>query len=177
MSEDTQVSIEEQETSQEPELDLELDLNLDDEEEQDPQSSTEDVDALKKKVEELESKNKQLYARLKKPEKADGKVNQNTAEDSDWKRKIEFITTKGRDLDSESIDEVIAYAKGKGISYEEARNSVVIKSFLRVKQAREKVANAIPPSSSRTKIVNGKNWTEMTNEEREKNFEKMMKRK
>jgi len=177
MLDDTTVSNEEQETSEEPELDLELEDTQDIEETK--AEVSEDVNALKAQLAELEHKNKQLYARLKKePEKAEKKPSYSQPnEDSDWKQKIEFVTTKGRNLDAEDIDEVIAYAKGKGISYEEALNSTVIKAHLKVKQAREKIANAIPSSSPSAVKVNGKTWSEMNDQERAKNFDKMMKKR
>ena len=134
----------------------------------------------KAKAEELEAKNRQLFARLKKQDPAEKKSKVNSQpekEDSDWKNKIEFITTKGRNLDADDVDEVIAYAKGRGISYDEALNSDVIKNHLKVKQARAKIANATPPSSSKSTVINGKNWSQMNDQERANNFSKMMKRK
>ncbi|NCB02566.1 MAG: hypothetical protein EOM67_10420 [Spirochaetia bacterium] len=179
MLDENNISIEEQDTSNEPELDLELDDEIQDPDETKAEVS-EDVEVLKAKLAELEHKNKQLYARLKKePEKVVKKPSNNSQPegDSDWKQKIEFITTKGRSLDAEDVDEVIAYAKGKGISYEEALNSPVIKAHLKVKQHREKIANATPRTSSGSNIVNGKTWSDMNEQERAKNFDKMMKRR
>lgn len=177
MLDENNISNEELETSENPDEELELDLQDDTEE---PKAEgSEDVDALKAKLAELEHKNKQLYARLKKePEKAEKKPSYSQpVEDSDWKQKIEFITTKGRSLDAEDVDEVIAYAKGKGISYEEALNSAVIKAHLKVKQAREKIANATPHSSSKSTVVNGKTWDEMSEDERRKNYTTLLKKR
>lgn len=181
MLDENNISNEEQETSSNPEPELELDLS--DEDIQDTEETkaevSEDVDALKAKLAELEHKNKQLYARLKKePEKVEKKpFYSQPVEDSDWKQKIEFITTKGRSLDAEDVDEVIAYAKGKGISYEEALNSAVIKAHLKVKQHREKIANATPHSSSKSTVVNGKTWDEMSEDERRKNYTTLLKKR
>lgn len=177
MLDETQISNEELETSENPDEELELDLQDDTEETK--AEVSEDVDALKAKLADLEHKNKQLYARLKKePEKAEKKPSYSQpVEDSDWKQKIEFITTKGRSLDAEDVDEVIAYAKGKGISYEEALNSAVIKAHLKVKQAREKIANATPHSSSKSTVVNGKTWDEMSEDERRKNYTTLLKKR
>lgn len=177
MLDENNISNEELETSENPDEELELDLQDDTEE---PKAEgSEDVDALKAKLADLEHKNKQLYARLKKePEKAEKKPSYSQpVEDSDWKQKIEFITTKGRSLDAEDVDEVIAYAKGKGISYEEALNSAVIKAHLKVKQAREKIANATPHSSSKSTVVNGKTWDEMSEDERRKNYTTLLKKR
>lgn len=177
MLDENNISNEELETSENPDEELELDLQDDTEE---PKAEgSEDVDALKAKLADLEHKNKQLYARLKKePEKAEKKPSYSQPiEDSDWKQKIEFITTKGRSLDAEDVDEVIAYAKGKGISYEEALNSAVIKAHLKVKQAREKIANATPHSSSKSTVVNGKTWDEMSEDERRKNYTTLLKKR
>lgn len=165
-----------QDTQPDEELDLAL---IDDEENQEEEvekaETTSEVD-WKAKAEELEAKNRQLYARLKK-EPAEKKPQVNSKpenEDSDWRRKMEFVTTKGRNLDADDIDEVIAYARGKGISYEEALDSNVIKSHLRVKQAREKIANATPQSSSKSTVINGKTWAEMSEEERRQNYTKSL---
>lgn len=181
MLDENNISNEEQVTSSNPEPELELDLSAEDIQDIDEPKAegSEDVKTLKEKLAELEHKNKQLYARLKKePEKAEKKPSYSQpVEDSDWKQKIEFITTKGRSLDAEDVDEVIAYAKGKGISYEEALNSQVIKAHLKVKQTREKIANATPHSSSKSTVVNGKTWSEMNEQERAKNFDKMMKKR
>ena len=181
MLDENNISNEEQETSSNPEPELELDLSDEDIQDIDEPKAegSEDVNALKARLAELESKNKQLYARLKKePEKAEKKPSYSQpVEDSDWKQKIEFITTKGRSLDAEDVDEVIAYAKGKGISYEEALNSAVIKAHLKVKQHRAKIANATPPSSSKSTMVNGKTWSEMSEEERRKNYTTMLKKR
>lgn len=177
MLDENNISNEELETSENPDEELELDLQDDTEETK--AEVSEDVDALKAKLADLEHKNKQLYARLKKePEKAEKKPSYSQpVEDSDWKQKIEFITTKGRSLDAEDVDEVIAYAKGKGISYEEALNSAVIKAHLKVKQAREKIANATPHSSSKSTVVNGKTWDEMSEDERRKNYTTLLKKR
>ena len=177
MLDENQISDDEQDIL-EPELELELDDTQDDEEEPKTEDS-EDIEALKAKVAELDKKNKQLYARLKKePEKVVKKSTYSKPdEDSDWKQKIEFVTTKGRNLDAEDIDEVIAYAKGKGISYEEALKSPVITSHLKVKQARAKIANAIPSTSTNAQKVNGKSWSEMTEQERASNYTAMMKKR
>ena len=181
MLDENNISLEEQDTSSNPEPELELDLSDEDIQDiEEPKAEgSEDVNALKAKLAELEHKNKQLYARLKKePDKVEKKPdNSQPVEDSDWKRRIEFITTKGRNLDADDIDEVIAYAKGKGISYEEALNSQVIKAHLKVKQHREKIANATPPSSSKSTIIDGKTWSEMSEEERRKNYTKMLKKR
>lgn len=177
MLDENNISNEELETSENPDEELELDLQDDTEETK--AEVSEDVDALKAKLADLEHKNKQLYARLKKePEKAEKKPSYSQpVEDSDWKQKIEFITTKGRNLDAEDVDEVIAYAKGKGISYEEALNSAVIKAHLKVKQTREKIANATPHSSSKSTVVNGKTWDEMSEDERRKNYTTLLKKR
>ena len=177
MLDENQISDDEQDIL-EPELELELEDNQDDAEEGTTEP-TEDIETLKARMAELEKKNKQLYARLKKePEKAVKKSSYSKPdEDSDWKQKIEFVTTRGRNLDAEDIDEVIAYAKGKGISYEDALKSPVITAHLKVKQARAKIANAIPSTSSNAQKVNGKTWAEMTEQERASNYTAMLKKR
>ena len=76
MLDENNISLEEQDTSSNPEPELELDLSDEDIQDiEEPKAEgSEDVDALKARLAELESKNKQLYARLKKePEKAEKK--------------------------------------------------------------------------------------------------------
>ena len=68
--------------------------------------------------------------------------------DDEWKKRIEFITTDGRDLDSEEANEVLAYAKGKGISYSEAKNSPIIQTFLKQRQEQKKAVEAQVDSDS-----------------------------
>ena len=76
MLDENNISNEEQDTSSNPEPELELDLSDEDIQDADEPKAegSEDVNALKAKLAELEHKNKQLYARLKKePEKAEKK--------------------------------------------------------------------------------------------------------
>lgn len=171
MSDDTNVSVEDQDTSQEPELDLELD-NQDDTEETKAEVS-EDVEALKAKLAEVEAKNKQLYARLKKPAEVKKPSNSSSDGDLEWKKKVDFILTKGKELDAESIDEVVAYAKGKGISYDQALESPVIKSYLADSRSKRRVAQATPPTSAGSVKVGNKTWAEMNDQERAANFDKL----
>jgi len=162
--------------------DSELDLELETEETQDTDDSkveeeSETIETVNAKLEQKQKEVDKLYARLKqdKPEKKP--VKSQAEGDSDWKQKMEFVTTKGRDLDAEDIDEVIAIAKGKGITYEEALDSNVIKNHLKVKQARAKIANAIPPTSGKARVVNNKTWSTMTEAERKANHDKMWNKK
>lgn len=162
--------------------DQDLDLDLDEEENQGELKvtpATKDSEAeYKAKIAELEAKNKQLFARIKKtPEKTVKQDNNSNNGDLDWKNKIEFVTTKGRSLDAESIDEVIKYAKGAEISYAEAMDSTVIKAFLRVKQAKERVAQATPAPSSKSISINGKGWGELSEAEKADNYQKLIRAK
>lgn len=173
MSEETKVSNEDQVTSPEPEPELDLDTPAEEEPEADGSS---EVEELKVKVAEMDSLNKQLYARLKKEEhKTEKPPNSQPDEgDLDWRQKIEFVTTKGRNLDADDVDEVIAYAKGKKISYDDALKSEVIKGYLRVKQAKQRVAQATPAPSSGSQTFQGKKWNDMSEEDQKKNYNKFV---
>lgn len=175
MTDDTQVSHEEQETSEEPELELELEDTQDSTEETTAEVSdeAETVESLKAKNAELEAKNRQLYARVKKTPAKKPISNSQPAEDLEWKKKVDFILTKGRDLGAEAIDEVIAYAKGKGISYDQALESPVIKSYLSETTTKQRVAHATPSTSAGSRKIGSKSWSEMNEEERKANFGKL----
>ena len=172
MSDETQVSNEELDTSNEPTSESEqLNQNTD---EPTAEGASDELATIKAKLAEMEAKNKQLFARLKKEQEIEKKPTTNSQPDGDveWKRKIEFITTKGRELDAESIDEVIAYAKGKGIPYDKALDSPVIKSYLSDKRSNDRVAHATPPPSAGSITINGKNFHDLETKDKEANFSK-----
>lgn len=172
MLDDTTVSNEGQDNSNEPELDLDLDSQ--DGTEETTAEVSEDVGALKAKLAEVEAKNKQLYARIKKsPEVKKPSNNSQPEGDLEWKKKVDFILTKGKELDAEAIDEVIAYARGKGISYDQALESPVMKSYLSEVKTKQRVAHATPSTSSGSRKIGNKTWAEMNAEERQTNFEKL----
>lgn len=171
MSLDTEI-LDEESTSQENELDLDLDSQDDNNEAM--AEASEDVEALKAKLAKIEDTNRKLYARLKKPaEVKKPQFNSQPNEDLEWKRKVDFILTKGNGLDAETIDEVIAYSKGKGISYEQALESPLMKSYLSERNSKQRVEQATPSTSSGTRRIGKLTWSEMNDEQRRENFTKL----
>lgn len=161
-----------QNSEQEPELEQNQDTGTEAE-------VPDDVEALKALVAQKDHEVKKLYARFKREQetKAEAKKPDNLQPEGDleWRRKIEFITTKGRNLDADSIDEVIAYAKGKGISYEKALESPVMKSYLSDLSSKERVARATPPPSAGSKTFNGKRFHDLEQKDKEANFHNYVK--
>ncbi len=96
--------------------------------------------------------------------------------DDEWKKRMEFITTDGRDLDSEEANEVLAYAKGKGISYSEAKNAPIIQSYLSQRKDQKKAVDAQVDSDSSSPTGSQKltvdRARQMTSDEIEKELRK-----
>lgn len=174
---DNEIELENSQESHE-ELDLDLELESENQEEVSP-AAQDDTEALKQRLADLEAKNKQLYARLKRqtdkpkltnPEEKEAKP----VSEDDWKKKMEFIVTKGRSLDTEELEEVMAYAKGKGLSYAEALESPVIKVFLSDRKSQKRLQNAIPSSTGRVPKVKGKTFEDMDADEKKANYSEVV---
>lgn len=97
--------------------------------------------------------------------------------EDEWKKRMEFIVTKGKGLDADETDEVISYAKGKGISYQEALESSVIKAYLSDRTTKKRVEAATPQSSKSSFKSNGKTWESMSSKEKSSNFEEFIKQR
>ena len=95
-------------------------------------------------------------------------------EDPDWRPKIDFVTGKGRDLDAEEVTEVVNYAKGAGISYDDALETPMFKAYLKERQAQKRVENATPSASKKSAMVNGKNFHTMSSAEKQANFQQFV---
>ena len=107
----------------------------------------------------------------KEPKAQDAPKQTNSNEDEEWRKRIEFVTTSGRDLSSEEVQQVMMYAKGSNTSYEEALGSPMIKSFLEGRKREETISNATPSSSRSSFKVQGKNWHGMNAKEKQANFQ------
>lgn len=101
--------------------------------------------------------------------------NPESTPENEWKQRIDFVTGAGRDLDAEEVNTVIALARGKGVSYEEALNDSVFKAFKKERDAEKRVQNATPQSKGKAVKVNGKSWSEMSTDEKQANFQTYMK--
>lgn len=74
-----------------------------------------------------------------------------SSQEDEWKKKMEFIV-KHRNLEPAEIDEVVAYAKGKGIGYEEALRSSFVKAALEAIREKKKSTEASPESSFKSPV-------------------------
>jgi len=117
----------------------------------------EQVTRLEKEKADLEAKNKQLYARLKKgtPKEEPVAQPQSTISEKDI-----FALIKA-DVSEEDIDEVKRYASYRGISISEAVKDKTLKSILSERQEERTSANAANTRSARgTSKVTGESLLE-----------------
>lgn len=140
-----------------------------DQEESTVEDSGSELEAMKRERDELLSKNQELFGRIKKLEKKPD-TNKLPRGEDDWRKETDFIVREGRDLDADEVSEVIAYAKGKNIGYTEALKTPVIQSYLKERKAEKRVANATPGTSKSSFVSNGKDWRQMSTDERKSNF-------
>lgn len=108
---------------------------------------------------ELEQKNKDLFARAKKAEEGEKKLKEElvklqpketpkqSADADPWKERMEFVV-ENRDLKKEEVQEIIRYAEGAKITYEEALKTPFIANALKAMQAEEKSEQATPSPSA-----------------------------
>ena len=69
--------------------------------------------------------------------------------DDKWRKKMDFVVAN-RNLSKVEVDEVIAYAEGKGIEYEEALKSPFVSSAIESLRAKAKAEKETPPPTTRT---------------------------
>ena len=69
--------------------------------------------------------------------------------DDKWKERMEFVVSN-KDLSKDEVNEVIAYAEGKGITYDEALKSPFVSSAIESLRAKAKAEKETPPPSTRT---------------------------
>lgn len=150
MLDENNISNEEITSQETEELDLELDEENQDNNEESKAEDSEDVDALKAKLAELEPKlaelehkNKQLYARLKKePEKVVKKPVNKTQSSDITKEEIEimFLQKDGFTTDEIQMLKTIKageFSQGKEISLVEASKHTLYESYLQNKKTLE----------------------------------------
>ncbi|MEW6606038.1 MAG: hypothetical protein AB1414_01120 [bacterium] len=121
-----------------------------------------------KRIQELEKAREEKKEELKEEEKPKA-----TLTDQEWKEKIEFVTSH-RDLDKAEVDEIFAYAKGKGISLEDAFNSDFIKLALEASKEKGRKEEQIPEPSSRSTIEKKEDFSKMPEEEKRKKWPEMV---
>lgn len=130
----------------------------------------------------LKKTNQGLYERLKKAEvELKGKKGetvlppQEPASDDKWKRRMEFII-ENRELTSQEANDIMAYAEGKGISYEDALKSEFTSLALESMRAKRKSEQKTPAPSSQTNsgVLPEKPTEQMSKSERVGHFEKLI---
>lgn len=162
-----------QDTQPDEELDLDLETG-----EQETTPPAEDVEANKQRIAELEAKNKQLYARLKKQHKEPIKQVENIGDAGTRLTKLELAEAKRQfawenGLSPEETDKVFAITQKPS---KETLKDPFIKAGLEAIRAEKRVAEATPSPSGRGIKHNGKSFKEMTPEEREQFFADRAKR-
>lgn len=154
----------------------------------------EDLSSFDEKVKALEEKNKELLARTKKAEEKFKKLRDAMQEDVEKKEEeappkekpsTEFVTrdelTKDRllrdGIDQSTVNLIETYAKGAGKPIEAILQEEAVSELMKSSKAKGRLNEAVPAPSSRSAVVEGKTFAEMSIEERRKNFEKIMNRK
>ena len=118
----------------------------------------EDVEALKSKIKDLEDKNKQLYARTKKPAKKVAPSESNLKDIG----LIKFFAQGNNEEDYEVIKTIM---KGKDVDFNEALKDNIYQFHLKQKAETEKTDKAQLPSSRKSYVDNSTNIEDMTREE------------
>jgi hypothetical protein len=161
---------------QDSNLEEELVLDLEEETEQGEGSEAE-VD-WKQKASELEAKNKQLFARLKKGEQKTEKPQDNSSSDvvdvKDAVKKLQMAENK-RQFGYEhnlSPDEVDAIFKINPNPDASTLKDPFVRGGIQMLRAKKRVENATPSTSRTSTTINGKSWSELSTKEKEQNFDK-----
>lgn len=155
--------------------DEEMDLDLEETQEEVSPVAEEGTEAYKQRIADLEAKNKQLYARLKKPTPEKPKLTQSPEGIDDIKATVSQLALKDKMLDfglehGLSRAEVNAVFKLNPNPTKETLEDPFVKGGLQAIRAKTSVQDATPGSSKRSPTVSGKTFAEMTKEEREKNW-------
>jgi len=130
----------------------------------------------KAKHDSVEAEFKKLQPPTQTPPKEETKTVQQPQPDQDRVAKLEFKVDH-RDLTSEEVDEVFAYAKTKGIKPDEALERPFIKSFLKeAKDKRESEGASPKPSGRGGSGPAVKDYSTMTSAEVQKHREEIMRR-
>ena len=159
--------------TQDSQLDEEtLDLEL--EPEETSEEAQIDVEALKQRAAELEAKNKQLYARLKKqvPAEKPKLKSEELGETGTRLSKLELLETKRQfawenNLSPEETDKVFSLTRNPT---KETLKDPFIQAGLEGLRALKRVAEATPSTSGRAKKYEGKSFDELSIDEQKQNY-------
>ena len=161
---------------QDTELDEELNLDLEEEQGDTSQVANGDVEALTKRLADVEAMNKKLYARIKRQPAEKPKLTQKPDEDSDDLRKtvaqLQMAEKKrqfGYDngLSPEETDKIFKINSNPS---KETLEDEFVKAGLDAMRAKQRVNAAIPSTSSRATAFKGKSFAQMDENERKEFF-------
>lgn len=157
------------------ELDEELNLDLEDTQEEASPEAQEDVEALRQRLADVEAKNKQLYARLKKQvpaEKPKLKSEEDIGETGTRLSKLELLETKRQfawenNLSPDETDKVFSLTRNPT---KETLKDPFIQAGLEGLRALKRVSEATPSTSGRAKKYQGKSFEDLSTDEQKQNY-------
>ncbi len=87
--------------------------------------------------------------------------------DDSLRSELETIkfTVANKELDADNVAEIVDYAKGKGISLEEAKKSPVIQAYLKADADQKSIEGSSPDGSRSPKTKTEKPLSEMSRDE------------
>lgn len=147
------------------------------------QEETPDANELKARLAELEAKNKQLYARLKKEKTATKQPKTQSASeniDDDLRSKVETLSLAeqkrqfgyAHGLSPEETDAVFRYNPNPTA---ETLSDPFMKGGLSMIRKSKRLSDGIPTSSSRSFSVEGKSFQELPKEDKQKHYQSLIK--
>lgn len=168
--------------SLQPDEELDLDLELEPEDGEENQGDTEQmadesVEAYKKRLADVEAKNKQLYARLKKRDEKPAEKPKPKSEDlgdaGTRLSRLELLEAKRQfawenNLSPEETDKVFAITNNNPTK--DVLNDPFVKHGLEGVRASKRVADATPSSSKAGRTFKGKSFAELSPEDQKKNY-------
>ncbi len=165
-----------QDSLQPEEVDLDLELEEPKPEEAPP---AEDVEALKQRMADLEAKNKQLYARVKKQSKDVQPLSTQPKDEEDIRETVRSLAQAeskrqfgySHGLSPEETDAIFRMNPKPS---KETLDDPFVKGGLAAIRAKKRVENATPAPSGKSATVDGKPWGQMTPEDRRKNYQKVV---
>lgn len=124
----------------------------------------------RKKYEALQAKMEEVEKKESKEEKPTEEPKTSTEEKVD---QIDFLI-RNKDVPPEAMPEISAYARGKGISLEEAKKADVINSYLKSFKEKSRKEKATPEPSSRSSIVKDENYADLTAKEKAERYPEIL---
>ena len=147
-----------------------VDTEVDVDETTENEPSIETLTVQKKKaLEQRDAARRELEELRKKVPQTENKPAQTVDKSGDSELKAELNTIKftvaNKDLDADNVAEIVDYAKGKGISLEEAKKSPVIQAYLKADQEQKSIDGSSPDGVRSPKTKTEKPLSEMSRDE------------